>query len=203
MRRWGLPVRFRVDNGPPWGSRGDSPTAPALWVIGLGVGMHWNHPRSPAENGVVERPQGTSNRWCEPRTCATPEELQARLERMDRLYREDYRDRERKGRMGFYPGLGHSGRPDDPALEPKVWEWSRVAEHLSTYVVTRRVNRSGMVSLYDTSHYVGRMHQGETVFVMYDPGLNDWVFSARDGRQLRRLPAVQMSQERVMALNIN
>ena len=28
-------------------------------VLGLGVGVHWNHPRSPEENGVVERSQGT------------------------------------------------------------------------------------------------------------------------------------------------
>jgi len=89
--RWGLPVRFRVDNGNPWGSWGDFPTALALWVIGLGVGMHWNHPRRPQENGVVERSQGTSNRWCEPWTCATPQELQARLDQIDRLYRERVR----------------------------------------------------------------------------------------------------------------
>ena len=152
--------------------------------------MHWNHPRSPEENGVVERSQGTSNRWCEPWTCATPEELQARLERMDRLYREDYRYRERKSRMEFYPGLGTPGGLMI-RLELGAWEWSRVAAHLATYVVTRRVNRSGMVSLYDTSHYVGRLHQGQTVFVMYDPSLSEWVFSARDGRQLRRLPATR------------
>ena len=149
MQRWGLPVRFRVDNGPPWGSKGDFPTVLALWVIGLGVGMHWNRPKSPEENGVVERSQGTSNRWCEPWTCATPEELQARLEVMDRRYRETYPYRQRQSRMEFYPGLAHSGRPYDPAREPALWQWSRVAGHLSTYVVTRRVDRSGLVSLYD------------------------------------------------------
>jgi hypothetical protein len=34
--RWGRPDRVRVDNGPPWGSREDLPTAFALWLIGLG-----------------------------------------------------------------------------------------------------------------------------------------------------------------------
>src|SRR3954464_10231233 len=67
--RRGLPRSLRVDNGTPWGSWGDFPAALSLWVLGLGVAMHWNNPRSPEENGVVERSQGTSNRWCEPRTC--------------------------------------------------------------------------------------------------------------------------------------
>jgi transposase InsO family protein len=57
--RWGLPGRLRVDNGAPWGSKGDWPTELALWLIGLGVGVTWNTPRRPQENGVVERSQGT------------------------------------------------------------------------------------------------------------------------------------------------
>jgi transposase InsO family protein len=202
LAQWGMPVRIRVDNGAPWGSWGDFPTALALWVIGLGVRMHWNHPRTPQENGVVERSQGTSDRWCEPWTCATPDELQERLERMDRLYRESYPYRQRLSRMEFYPGLRHSGRPYERALEPRLWEWSRVAEHISTYVVVRHVDRSGLVSLYDKGHYVGKIHEGKKVFVMYDPCLNEWVFSDREGRQLRRLPADQLSRERVMELNV-
>ena len=202
LARWGLPARLRVDNGAPWGSWGDFPTALALWVIGLGVGMHWNHPRRPEENGVVERSQGTSDRWCEPWDCATPAELQGRLERMDRLHREAYPYRRGLSRMEFYPGLRHSGRPYDRATEPQLWDWSRVAEHLSTYVVVRHVDRSGLVSLYDKGHYVGKLHQGKEVFVMYDPGLSERVISDREGRQLRRRPADQLSPERVMGLKV-
>lgn len=104
--------------------------------------------------------------------------------------------------MEFYPGLAHSGRPYDPAQGPVLWQWPRVAEHLSTYVVVRRVDRSGLVSLYDKGHYVGKIHQGKNIFVMYDPDPNEWVISDRDGRQLRRKAADQLSPERVMDLNI-
>jgi hypothetical protein len=200
--RWGLPVRCRVDNGAPWGSTGEFPTALALWLIGLAVGVHWNHPRRPQENGVVERSQGTSDRWCEPWTCATPAELQARLDAMDRLHREVYPYRERLSRMAYYPGLSHSGRPYDPAGEPAAWAWSRVAAHLATYVAARRVDRSGLVSLYNKGHYVGKIHQGKEVYVMYDPSRNEWVIADRDGRQLYRRPADQLSRERVMNLDV-
>lgn len=200
--RWGLPRRLRVDNGAPWGSTGDFPTELSLWLIGLGIDMHWNPPRSPQDNGVVERSQGTSNRWCEPQTCATAEELQARLDRMDRLHREDYPYRERLSRMSYFPGLAHSGRPYARDREEALWEWSRVAEHLSTYVLIRRVDRSGLVSLYNRGHYVGKIHRGKDVYVMYDPERNEWFFTDREGRQLRRQPADELSQERVMDLNV-
>jgi hypothetical protein len=37
---------------------------------------------------------------------------------------------------------------------------------------------------------------------MYDPNLNEWVFADREGRQLRRQPAEQLSPERVMNLEV-
>jgi hypothetical protein len=200
--RWGLPHRLRVDNGVPWGSWGDFPTDLSLWVIGLGVGVHWNNPHSPQENGVVERSQGTSSRWCEPWTCASPEELQGRLDRMDRLYREDYPYRDRLSRMAYFHGLAHSDRPYAPDREPKLWEWPRVTEHLAGYVVTRRVDAKGQVSLYNRGHYVGQIHKGKDVYVMFDPNRTEWVFADRHGRQLRSLPAEMVSPQRVMDLEV-
>jgi hypothetical protein len=200
--RWGLPGRLRVDNGVPWGSWGDFPTDRSLGVIGLGIEVHWNNPRSPRENGVVERSQGTSARWCEPWTCGSPEELQGRLDRMDRLYRETYPYRERLSRMAFFPGLAHSGMPYDPAREPALWEWPRVAEHLSTYVVKRRVDSKGQVSLYSYNHYVGYIHRGKDVYVMYDPNRGAWLFADRAGQQLRSIPAELLSRQRIMDLDV-
>ena len=52
---WGRPDAFRVDNGAPWGSRGDLPTDLALWLIGLEIDMIWNLSHQPQCNGVVER----------------------------------------------------------------------------------------------------------------------------------------------------
>jgi hypothetical protein len=200
--RWGLPQRLRVDNGVPWGSRGDFPTDLSLWVIGLGVGVHWNNPRSPQENGVVERSQGTSNRWCEPWTCGSPEELQERLDRMDRLYRESYPYRERLSRTAYFPGLAHSGRSYDPAREQELWEWPRVAEHLAGYAVIRRVDSKGQVSLYGWGLYVGQIHKGKDVYIMFDPSRQELVFADRDGQQLRTLPAEMLSPQRVMELEV-
>jgi hypothetical protein len=200
--RRGLPGNIRVDNGSPWGSKGDFPTELALWLIGLGVGMIWNTPNRPQENGVVERSQGTGDRWCEPRTCESPAELQARLERMDRLHREVYPYRERLSRLAYYPGLEHSGRAYSVESEADLWVWERVTMHLSDYVAVRRVNQNGGVSIYNRCYHVGKAFQGQDLYVTFDPDTNEWVFSDASGRELRHKPAREISPERVMALDV-
>lgn len=122
---------------------------------------------------------------------------------MDRLYRESYPYQNRLSRMAFFPGLAHSGRPYDPDLESELWQWSRVAEHLASYVVTRQVDSAGHVSLYNRCRYVGRIHQGKQVYVMYDPNRNEWVFANSDGHQLRSMPAEELSLETIMELKIS
>ena len=130
---WELPSHLRVDNGTPW-ARGQVPTALAQWVIGLSVDVHWNNPRCPQENGVVERSQGTSNRWGEPWTCDTTAELQWRLDRMDRLHRESY-------------PYQHSGRKA-PGATPKYlasviffdggwWHRQSLTHRFSSYFTSR------------------------------------------------------------------
>jgi hypothetical protein len=171
-------------------------------VIGLGIDVHWNNPASPQENGVVERSQGTSNRWGEPWTCDTIAELQWRLDRMDRLHRESYPYQQRLSRMAFFPGLAHSGQPYEPEQEQTLWKWSRVTEHLAANVVTRRVDSTGQVSLYNRGHYVGQIHRGKEVYVMFDPNRTEWVFSDLQGKQLRSLPAEMLTPHRVMELDV-
>jgi hypothetical protein len=193
---------MRVDNGAPWGSKGDFPTELGLWLIGLGVGMIWNTARRPQENGVVERSQGTGNRWCEPATCPSAAALQGRLEAMDRLHREVYPYRERLSRLAYYPGLAHSGRAYSEESEAALWDWGRVTTHLAGYVGVRRVNQNGYVSIYNRAYYVGARFQGQDVYVTFDPETNEWVFSAATGGELRHKPAREITPERVKALDV-
>ena len=63
FEQWGLPKSIKVDNGKPFGDpqRSSVPVL-ALWLIGLGVEVIWNPPRSPRANAKVERMQGTTSR---------------------------------------------------------------------------------------------------------------------------------------------
>lgn len=192
-----------MDNGYPWGSTGDLPTDLALWLIGLGVAVHWNRPRRPQENGVVERGQGVGKVWAEPHTCTSAAQLQRRLDRLDRLQREDYAAAGELSRMELYPGLAHSGRAYSGRWEQRHWDLGRVLDHLSGYAVPRRINPKGMVSVYDTSYYVSSARAGETVFVVVDPQRREWVVTDAHDQQLRRWPAEQLTAAAIRGLSFS
>jgi hypothetical protein len=192
-----------VDNGKPWGSWSDLPPVLALWLIGLGVEMNWIPPRQPQYNGVVERSQGTAKRWAEPQACSTAAELQQRLDADDCLQRERYPYQHGRSRWEVFPELVHSGRSYQQSNERRHWDLDRVLSHLSLYHVARRVDHSGKVSVYNRSHYVGTCNKGQTVYLTVDPQRREWLYVAEDGRQLRTIPAEELTAERICTLTLN
>jgi hypothetical protein len=202
FRRWGRPLRLRVDNGVPWGSSGDLPPDLALWLLGLDVETSPNPPRRPQDNGVVERSQGTGKRWAEPGTCASAAELQTRLEEMDLIQREEYPSLQGRSRLEAYPDLKHSGRVYSRKWERTHWCLELVLAHLAGYAVPRKVDKSGTVSVYNRNHYVGKLHAGRLVYVMLDPQRIEWLFTDDQGRQLRTQPAEQISRKRIETLTV-
>src|SRR5258706_5101008 len=56
FKRYGLPQRIAVDNGPPWGDALDSPYTPLVaWLIRLGVAVSHSRPYHPQTLGKDER----------------------------------------------------------------------------------------------------------------------------------------------------
>jgi hypothetical protein len=197
-----MPQRLRVDNGSPWGSPSDLPTDLALWLIGLGVQMHWNHPNRPQENGVVERSQGTGQCWAEPEACTSVRQLQQRLNKMDRIQRELYAEGGQPPRWQAYPGLAHSGRSYTRRWEQSHWDLQRVLEHLSEYVLTRRVGPAGHVSIYNRNYYVGALHQGKHAHIMLDAETMSWLVWDDAGRLLNRLAVKEMTAQNLQRLTM-
>jgi hypothetical protein len=201
--QWGRPQRLRVDNGSPWGSSSDLPPDLALWLLGLDVGVHWNHPRRPQENGVVERSQGTGKCWAEPAACDSVAQLQANIDDMDRIQREVYPVQGGRSRRQLYPDLAHSGRPYTPNWEQEQWDLQRVLQHLSGYAVVRHINPSGHLSLYNRRYYVGIVHGNQPVHVMFDPEQRQWLVAAADGRLLNRLTPKEITEDNIRRLEVN
>jgi hypothetical protein len=201
--RWGRPERLRVDNGSPWGTRGDLPTDLELWLLGLEAGVAANPPRRPQDNGVVERSQGTAKRWGEPWSCDSPGELQRRLGEMDEIQRQDYPSIGGRSRGEAFPQLVHSGRAYTPEWEEAHWSLERVAAELAGYAARRRVDASGTVSLYNRRHYIGSIHKKKDVFVMFDPEAYEWVVADDEGRQLGRQPAKHINREAIRDLAVS
>jgi hypothetical protein len=121
---------------------------------------------------------------------------------MDAIQREEYPSLDGQSRLQVYPEVRHSGRTYTAGWEKKHWNREKVLEHLSGYAVVRRVDRAGMISLYNRNHYVGTLHKGKSVFVMVDPGVGEWIAADDQGRQLRRWPAAELEAQRILNLNV-
>jgi len=200
--RWGLPDQLRVDNGSPWGSCGDLPTALVLWLAGLGVAVCANPPRRPQDNGVVERSQGTGKRWADPLRTHSVVELQRVIDRMDRIQREVYPYRNGESRWQVYPELFHSGRCYDPGDEPRVWNVSAAYALLSNNVVARRVDSSGCVSVYNRNHYFGKRYAGGMGYVGFDPQRQRWLLFDDTGHLRNEREADELSAANILALRV-
>jgi hypothetical protein len=200
--RWGRPEALRVDNGSPWGSKGQLPTDLALWLIGLGIDMIWNPPRQPQKNGVIERAQGTGKRWAQPTDCCTPEELQQRLDELDAIHRTEYPVRKEKSRWELFPTLRHSPHPYAIEQEAATWDEHRVGEHLKTYVVPHTVDSAGYVTIYKRNHYVGTAYEGQTVYNSFDPSTTEWIFRDVRGNQIRTRPALELTADSIRSLEV-
>ena len=199
--RWGRPQWLRVDNGHPWGGRGDLPTEVALWVLGHGIAMHWNDPCRPQQNARVERTQGVSKGWVDSLTCPDPGELQRRLDENDRIQREVYPSCEGLSRLVAHPALRHSGQLYTADWEERHWSLQCVFAYLGGLLLRRKVDNSGKVSLYRHNYTVGRRYAGQDLWVWIDEETHDWVFATEHGT-IDRQTARELTRENILQLSV-
>lgn len=108
--RWGLPQALRVDNGDPWATQSDIPSALALWLVGLGVKVLLNRPRVSTDNGIVERGHGVLAHWVEAAQARHLSDLQARLDAAIAMQRDRYPACQGHSRHHTYPDLDRNPR---------------------------------------------------------------------------------------------
>jgi hypothetical protein len=198
-----MPDQLRLDNGCPWGGWFDLPTPLELWLAGLGIEAVYNPPRSPRYNGVVERGHGTDQRWAELRDCANLAAAQAKVNFVNRIQRERMGSIEGRSRLAAFPGLKHSGRKYDRAWEQSNWDMGKAEAVLEAHVGQRQVSAQGQVSVCGRNVSVGKKQGGSKATVQYDRGSKTWVIcAAPTGKLLRCVPAIEITQERIMTLAI-
>lgn len=120
----------------------------------------------------------------------------------DRLQREAYAGPGERSRWQEFPGLAHAGRSYWPEVEGSLWDLERVKRHLARYVVRRKVDPLGKVSIYSRPRPVSRAWIGKVVNVGFDAEECCWVATADDGQELRRIEAPEVSREAVMGLRM-
>lgn len=164
--------------------------------------MEWIPPGQPQHNGKVERGNGVAQQWAAPAACPSRRRLQARLDRECAVQRERYPAVAGRPRSEAYPGLSHSGRPYRQGDEGRAWDLARVDRFLSGLTLYRRANARGAIWLYGEGRVLGRAHRGKEVRARLDAPAREWVVTDLQGSELKRLPAAELSRERIMALRV-
>jgi hypothetical protein len=201
--RWGLPERVRVDNGYPWGTPRDLPPELALWLIGLGVGVIWNPAGQPTCNPKVERCNGLTQQWGELHRCADGAGAAAVLAEVARIQREEYPAIRGRTRLEVFPQLKAPRRAYRRSREAALWDLSRVDVFLAQGCWKRRVDCNGRISIYGHGRSVGRAWAHQDVGLRFEASSRCWMVSDQAGGLIKRMPAAELTRERIMALAVS
>ncbi len=178
FQKWGVPKWIKVDNGRPFGDpQREVVPLLALWLIGLGIQVIWNRPRTPQDNAKVERSQGVLATWTELDKCQNTHDLQVRLQQAAHFHNYHFpiRRLQKRKRIEVFPALAFSGRPWSAA----DFQLQRVLTFLAKGNWERKVAPNGQVTIYRQRLQVGLSRKHQQVSIKLCPKHNVWqVFDA-------------------------
>jgi hypothetical protein len=199
--QWGLPDKLRFDNGSPWASHSDLPSDFAMWLVGLGIDVIFNHAHVPEQNAKAERQHAVLNCWAEPESCSGYEQLAQRLCEAQRMQRECYEVAEGKSRLELYPRLLDKRRLYGDELQS--WRIEPVKAWLARGKWSRHVDVNGKISLYGWFYNVGRRWAAHQVLVSFDATTSQWVISDQEGAEIVRHAAKEINPEQICGLCVS
>lgn len=150
FRRFGLPEVLRVDNGPPFGSRGVCGLSQlSAWWLQCGIRVEFIEPGHPEQNGGHERMHRTLKAETTRPPAATPPAQQARFDRWRREFNTE-RPHEALGMQRpaerYRPSARRYTDHPAPVAYPRHYE-------------VRRVKRQGIIRWRNRVWYVGEALQ--------------------------------------------
>lgn len=151
---YGLPLRMRSDNGPPFGSTGAGRlTRLSVNLIKAGVTPEWIKPGHPEQNGRHERFHLTLQQ-----DIATPpkETLFKQLAAILQYYEEYNFERPHEALEMKTPGSCYS-------KSPRSWNGILKSPEYDTGTKVRKVGQSGCIWLNQKEYYLGQALEGEYV----------------------------------------
>lgn len=157
FKEYGLPVRFRTDNGPPFASAGAGRLSKlSINLIKAGVTPEWINPGHPEENGRHERFHLTLQE-----EAANPpaETLSGQLRRI-RDFIEEYNNER--------PHEALNMKTPASCYMPSNRQWNgvlRSPEYNVQEGIVRKVTPGGTIWLKGGEAYIGSAFQGEYVFL--------------------------------------
>jgi putative transposase len=153
--QYGLPQRIRVDNGPPFGSRGAGGLSRlSVWWMGLGILVEFIAPGHPEQNGIHERMHRTLKAEA---TRAPAYNLRRQQKRFDRWRRHFNLERP-------HEALGQQTPAEHYQASSRLYRNGAQAKpaYLPHYCV-RRVRSNGEIKWEGRKRFLGEAFIGELV----------------------------------------
>lgn len=202
LAHWGRPERMRFDNGTPWGPSTPAPSALALWLVGLGIQPVFGRPAHCTDNAYVERSHGVLNQWVEPSTCTSVQVCAEHLAWAVDTQRSRYPFAKGQTRLAAFPALLTNPRTYDPRTEADSWSMQPVIAYLAQFHFQRKVEKFGQITLFANTYSIGRAFSRQSVDLALDPLSRAWVVSDDYGREIRRLPARELTYALISQLQL-
>lgn len=154
FREYGLPVRLRSDNGPPFASTGAGGLSQlAVKVIKAGVVPERIAPGKPQQNGRLERLHLTLLRDTATPPAASLREQLLRLHDFQRVYNEERP----------HAALGNTTPAEHYTLSPRRWDGILREPEYAADALVRRIRRNGAVRWRNGEIYINQALTGEPV----------------------------------------
>lgn len=201
---WGLPQALQVDHESVFydnKSKSPFPTRFHLWLIALGVSLHFGRHGRPTDQGMTERShQLWEGQVIQGATFADWQTL------YDALYqRRDFLNNilpcatlDNQPPLVAYPQAHHSGRPYRLEWEAELFDMGRIDSYLGHGRWFRRVASNGIISLGGTIYYVGNKWKQQQVEVKFDPNTRQFQCFDAAAQLLKTLPLKGISLESLM-----
>jgi hypothetical protein len=192
---------MRFDNGQPFGVPDRSTISVlSLWLIGLGINVHFNRPRTPQENAKVERNQGTTARWSDYKKCSNLQQLQQKLDYACKIQRDKYPlDRHKnKTRKELFPELYNNKN----IYNHNFFSIQLVLNTLSEGIFVRRVSQSNQFTFYGLQPTIPKGYAHQDIVIKLDAKRNCWFINDRNGSEIKQLENNFITQENILKLTI-
>jgi len=165
FRERGLPLRMRMDNGPPFASIGPAGLSQlSVWWLKLGIGLERIDPGAPQQNARHERMHGTLQKHTARPPAETRSEQQARFDEFIPFFNE-FRPHEALGQETPVSRYRPSTRPFPERLEEPWYD----AEH-----AVRRVRPTGEIKWGGDLVFVSEALAGEPIGIA-ETADGDWL----------------------------
>jgi transposase InsO family protein len=201
---YGLPRCISLDHGTVFYDNttpSPFPTRLHLWLVALGVEVHFTRKRCPTDHAIVERTHQTmTNQALIGQTWADQAELWAGLDGRREVLNTQLPTRALAGQAPLvaYPGAERSGRDYRPEWEEGMLDLDRLYRYLAQGRWFRRARGSGVMQLGGYRYYVGRQWSETTIEVTFSPGTVSFLCRPEGSESEISLPAQGLTKPDLM-----